>query len=141
MSVVCGTALESTAVAHHSIGEQLAEDEKEVSADDILRGVVEIGCVYLCGYLDKTAFFLHLRNEVVGCLIGRSHHDFVVQQGIFFHKSLFLRCKVSKTFQKNNCFVENSPNPASFLLFLMSFQSMQPSGFCKMTKSRRGTHC
>jgi hypothetical protein len=79
VSVVSGAALEGTTMTHDGIGVEFAKDEEEISADDILWGVVEIGSVYLRGNLDETAFFLHLRNEVVGCLVGRSHYDFVIQ--------------------------------------------------------------
>ena len=84
VSVVSGAALEGTTMTHDGIGVEFAKDEEEISADDVLWGVVEIGSVYLRGNLDKTAFFLHLRNEVVrnevvGCLVGRSHYDFVIQ--------------------------------------------------------------
>jgi hypothetical protein len=55
-----------------------AKDKEEITADDILWAVVEIRGVYLRGYLDETAFFLHLCNEVVGCLVRRSHHDLMI---------------------------------------------------------------
>lgn len=59
VSVICGSALESTAMAHNGVGEQLAKDEEEISANDILWSVVQIGSVYFMAILmRRPSFFI-----------------------------------------------------------------------------------
>lgn len=79
MSVVRRTALEGTSMAHHRSWIEFPQDEEQIATYQVLSRVVHVGGVYLGRYLHQPSFLLHLRDELGGGLVGRSHHYLVVQ--------------------------------------------------------------
>jgi len=69
MPVVSRPTLEGTTMTDDSIGVLLAKNKGEVSTDDILQRIIKIGSVYFRSNLNKTAFLLHLCDEIVSSLV------------------------------------------------------------------------